>query len=63
MITYLLGLMQLLLLRRASLSDEHGGPTTETVIITAALASLALLVIGIIATRVTAKANSINLGP
>lgn len=63
MLTYLFGVMQLLWLRLTTLRDERGGPTTETVIITAALAALAVVVTGIIVTRVTAKAESIQLGP
>jgi hypothetical protein len=38
------------------------GMTTETVIITAALAALALAVMAIIVPRVTGKAESIDLG-
>ena len=38
---------------------EQGSVTTETVIIVAGLAALALAVVAIIVTKVTAKANSI----
>jgi hypothetical protein len=41
---------------------RDGGYSTEAVLVTAALVTLALVVIGIIAAKVTAKANSINLG-
>jgi hypothetical protein len=41
--------------------DERG-MTTETVIITAVLAALALAATAIIVAKVTAKANSINTG-
>lgn len=47
--------------RRVDLRDE-AGMTTETVIITAVLAGLAIAVTAVIVTRVTQKANSINLG-
>lgn len=43
---------------RARASDERG-MSTETVIITAGLAILALTVVAIIASKVTSKANSI----
>lgn len=39
-----------------------GGYTTETVLITALLVTLAIVVIGIILVKVTGKANSIDLG-
>ncbi|WP_432003374.1 hypothetical protein [Streptomyces sioyaensis] len=43
---------------------DHGdaGYTTETVLITALLAILALTVVGIIVAKVTAKAKGIDLG-
>lgn len=41
---------------------KDGGYSTEAVLVTAVLVTLALVVIGIIAVKVTAKANSINLG-
>lgn len=47
------------LLRTAASRDD--GTTTETVLIVALLALLAITVVGIIAAKVTAKANSINL--
>ncbi|TQS42811.1 hypothetical protein [Cryptosporangium phraense] len=39
-----------------------GGYSTETVLVTALLVALAIAVLGIIAAKVLAKANSINLG-
>ncbi|MCC3654015.1 hypothetical protein DMH02_009790 [Streptomyces sp. WAC 00631] len=53
---------------RAHLADlrrhlrEDDGYTTETVVVTALLAILALTVVGIIIAKVTAKANGIDLG-
>ncbi|MFB8177690.1 hypothetical protein ACFC8N_16815 [Streptomyces sp. NPDC055966] len=47
-------------LRRQSRSDA--GYTTETIVVTALLAILGLTVVGIIVAKVTAKANSIDLG-
>jgi len=41
--------------------DEHGAMSTEMVIITAVLATLALAVTAIIVAEVTSKANSIQL--
>lgn len=38
-----------------------GGYSTETVLVTALLVALAIVVVGIIAVKVTGKANSINL--
>lgn len=46
--------------RQATRSDA--GYTTETIVVTALLAILALTVVGIIVAKVTAKANSIDLG-
>lgn len=43
-------------------TGDAGASTVETVIIVALLAGLAIAVVGIIAVKVTAKANSINLG-
>jgi hypothetical protein len=39
-----------------------GGYTTETVVVIALLVALAIAAIAIIATKVLAKANSLNLG-
>jgi hypothetical protein len=44
------------------LATEDDGYTTETAIVTALLAALAIAVIGIIVAKVTGKANSIDLG-
>ena len=41
---------------------KDGGYSTEAVLVTALLVVLAIAVIAIIATKVTGKANSINLG-
>jgi len=41
--------------------EPEAGYSTETVVVTALLVVLAILVIGIIATAVVAKANSITL--
>ncbi|MFE0178028.1 hypothetical protein ACFWZ2_37535 [Streptomyces sp. NPDC059002] len=46
--------------RRRFRSDA--GYTTETIVVTAVLAVLALTVVGIIVAKVTAKANGIDLG-
>jgi hypothetical protein len=48
--------------RRDCIRDERG-MTTETVLITAGLAALAIAVVAIIVAKVTAKANSIPTGP
>ena len=45
----------------ARLSDEEGQSPVDTVIMIAIFAGLALLVGGLIVSKVTAKANSINL--
>lgn len=47
-------------LRRHARSDA--GYTTETIVVTALLAILGLTVVGIIVAKVTAKANSVDLG-
>ena len=49
-----------LALRERAADDR--GMTTETVIITAALAALAIVVTGIIVAKVTGKAESIDVG-
>jgi len=46
-------------IRHHSLEGDRGAMTTETVIVVAGLAALALAVVAIIVTKVTAKANSI----
>lgn len=46
--------------RRCARSDA--GYTTETIVVTALLAILALTVVGIIAGKVLGKANGIDLG-
>lgn len=47
-------------IRRHTRSDA--GYTTETIVVTALLAILALAVVGILVAKVTAKANGIDLG-
>lgn len=49
------------LLRQELHDNRDAGYTTETVVITAALVSLALVILAILIAKVTAKANSINL--
>lgn len=53
--------MQMLAARRRVAVDERGALSTEAVVITAALAALAIVIVGIIAEKVTAKAESMNL--
>ena len=43
-------------------ATKDAGYSTETVVTIAVLVGAALVVLGIIVTKVTAKANSINLG-
>jgi hypothetical protein len=58
-LVYLNHLMRLLRQRIAEVRHDERGMTTETVIITAVLAALALAVGAIIVAKVTSKANSI----
>lgn len=44
------------------LHEEDDGYTTETIVVTALLVTLALAVLLVLATRVRAKAGSIDLG-
>ena len=53
-------LARLLLSRRAAHDHDEGGYSTEAVIVTALLVALAIAAVGIIATKVLAKANSIE---
>lgn len=53
--------LQLLAVRRRMAIDQRGALSTEAVIITAALAALAILVVAIITEKVTAKAEGMNL--
>ena len=48
---------------RALRAEPGAGCSTETVIVTALLAALALTAVGIIVAKVIAKANSITTGP
>jgi hypothetical protein len=59
---YLTARIRALGARLAQLRHDERGYSTETVIVTALLAVLAIAVIGVIAARVKAKASSINLG-
>lgn len=58
LIQYLIARSRVLAARR---SDEQGQSPVDTVIMIAIFAGLALLVGGLIVSKVTAKANSINL--
>lgn len=57
----LLPIMQALWGRLKEMRDDDRGMTTEAVIITAALAALALTVTGIIVVKVTREANTIDV--
>ena len=48
---------------RALRADPEAGYTTETVIVTALLAALALTAVGIIVAKVVSAANNISTGP
>ena len=62
-LAYLLTAASLLRARLAAVRrTRDAGYTSETVVVIALLVILALGVIAIIAAKVTAKANSINLG-
>lgn len=41
---------------------KDGGYTTESVLVTALLVTAAIVIIGVLASKVLAKANSLNLG-
>lgn len=43
--------------------EPDAGYTTEQVVVTALLAAAAIIIVGIVVTKITARANSINLGP
>jgi hypothetical protein len=62
MIQYLWLHLQLLAARRRIAIDQRGALSTEAVVITAALAGLAIVVVAIITRKVTARAESLNLG-
>jgi ABC-type Fe3+ transport system permease subunit len=49
--------------RQAWRERPEGGYTTEVVAVTALLIAAAILVVGVIVAKVTAKAHSIDLGP
>lgn len=61
MITLLWLQMQVLAVRRRIAIDQRGALSTEAVVITAALAALAIVVVAIISEKVTSKANGMNL--
>lgn len=61
-LAYLAHLASRMRARLRDARDDERGYTIETVIITAALAALAIAVVVIIATKVTAKASSIPTG-
>lgn len=61
MITLLWLQMQVLAVRRRVAIDQRGALSTEAVVITAALAALAIVVVAIISEKVTSKANGMNL--
>ena len=48
---------------RALRADPEAGYTTETVIVTALLAALALTAVGIIVAKVVSAANNVSTGP
>ena len=54
-------LLESQLLKRLPRDRRDGGYTTESVIVTALLAGLAITVIGIIAAKVIARANGLNV--
>lgn len=54
--------MRRLRARIRELAHDERGYSTETVVVTALLVALAIIVIGIIATKVKDKATLINLG-
>ena len=63
-LTVIKNLFQVLCARWQALrSDPEAGYSTETVIVTALLAALALTAVGIIVAKVVAKANSIKTDP
>lgn len=62
-LAYLRSLSRLLVTRlRALRSDERGAFTTETVLVTALLAALAIAAVAVIANAVMNKAESIPMG-
>lgn len=54
--------VQILAARRRQAVNDLGALSTEAVVITAALAGLAIVVVAIITRKVTARAESIDLG-
>lgn len=61
MVTWLWLHIEILWIRRRIAVDERGALSTEAVVITAALAALAIVVVAIITEKVRAKAEGLNL--
>lgn len=59
---YLIAAARMHLARVRHAARDDAGYTTETIVVTALLAILGLTVVGIIVAKVTARANSIDLG-
>lgn len=62
MLQYMWLHLQILAVRRRVAVEQRGALSTEAVVITAALAALAIVVVAIITRKVTARAESLNLG-
>jgi hypothetical protein len=62
MLQYMWLHMQVLAVRRRVAVEQRGALSTEAVVITAALAALAIVVVAIITEKVTARAESLDLG-
>lgn len=62
MLQYMWLHMQVLAVRRRVAIEQRGALSTEAVVITAALAALAIVVVAIITEKVTARAESLDLG-
>ena len=61
-LTYLRQVAEVLRARRAAAIADEGGYSTEAVIVTALLAAVAIAAMGIIAVKITGKANDIQTG-
>lgn len=59
---YLRQFAEVLRARRTKAIADESGYSTEAVIVTALLAAVAIAVIGIIAVKITSKANDIQTG-
>lgn len=62
MLQYMWLHLQVLAVRRRVAVEQRGALSTEAVVITAALAALAIVVVAIITEKVTARAESLDLG-